>query len=64
MTTPKYYQVDVEGKPSRIVEAPSASAAIRYASKGVYKAAVLNARDLAKLIMAGVVIESGGTDAT
>lgn len=59
MSNQRFYQVDAEGQKSRIIEAPSASAAIRIASNGVYTASVLNARDLAKLVIAGARIETG-----
>jgi hypothetical protein len=53
----RYYEVSRDGAEPRIVEAASASAAIRHAAHGVYRARVLNARDLAQLVKGGVAIE-------
>jgi hypothetical protein len=53
----RYYEITSGEAAPRIVEAQSASAAIRHASRGVYKAKVLNARELAAHVKAGVLIE-------
>ena len=54
----RYYAVEIEDQPPRIIEAPSASAAVRYVTKDTHKARVLNAAELGTLIKAGVAIEA------
>ena len=52
-----YYQVDEEGKPTRVIQAKSKAQAISFATKGKYIATVLTTAGLGDLVKAGADIE-------
>jgi len=58
MNQERYYEVTTVGQPTRVVQAPSAAAAIRFVVAPTHKARNLNARDLAALVMSGTKIET------